>query len=228
MRTEEGTARAETDDGETPGGTSAAVRPRGRAALRAYSTLMWAVLAGLVVAGATAALVRNEDSEYVSTAVLQIDQPGLFRTESEGLIVKLSRLRVRYRDLMMTETIITPAARRLKVRGGVVRSALTVSVPRDALTLFVTAKTEDPELSKRIAQTVAAEVGRQAEAEQKAAKVPANDQVALKVIDKADTTSRIQPSLTRALVTAVLAGALAFGAVYLALLVVAGLRSRSG
>ena len=192
--------------------------------LRAYATLMWAVLAGLVVAGATAVIVRNQDSEYVSRATMLIDQRGVFTAEGEGLVVKLSRLRVRYRDLVLSDTIAKPAAKRMKLPVGVVRSAVSAAVPPTTLTLIVTADTGDPKLSQRIARGVAAEIGRYADAEQEQARVAPGRRVTLKVVDQADGAARVRPSLTRALVTAALAGAIAFGVAYLALLLIFGSR----
>jgi capsular polysaccharide biosynthesis protein len=164
------------------------------------------VVAGLVVAVLAMVLVLTRPAEYASSTTLLIDQPrALAASGSEGLVVKLSRLRVKYADIASADAIVNPVSKATGVKPGDVRRETVAFVPSQTLTVVVTARSGDAERAQRLSQEVADQLSAFTAAEQAGLDIPADQQVTLSVIDEAGRGGKVTPTGRRALSVAVVA-----------------------
>ena len=174
------------------------------------SSLLAGLGAGLVLAVLAMILVLTRPAEYASHATLLIDQPrALAASGSEGLVVKLSRLRVKYADMASADVVVNPVAKEVGVEPADVRRETFAFVPPQTLTVVVTAQSGDAERARQLSQVLADELSDFTAAEQEGLDIPEDQQVTLSVIDEATRGSKIAPTNRRALSVAVVAFVLA-------------------
>lgn len=178
--------------------------------------LLVAVVLGL--AGAAAEL--RGPTTYSSKAVMLIDDPYQLATAgTDGQLVKLEALRVKYSALIDTSAIAKPVADQLHLPVGAVLQSVSGLVPLDSLLMDVDATWSTPKEATLLAQATAKEVTAYVAAEDATYGIPAKDQFTLTVIDPAATATPSGPSAAHALVLgvglAVLGLVLGFGAAQL-------------
>ena len=162
--------------------------------------------AGLVMALIAVVFVLSRPSEYVSQATLLIDQPrALAASGSEGLVVKLSRLRVKYADLASADLVVDPVAQQTGIRPGDVRRETTAFAPAQTLTVVVSARSGGAERAQQLSQAVASQLSTYTDAEQESLGIPDDQRVTLTVIDEAGRGSKVTPTASRALAVGLIA-----------------------
>lgn len=173
-----------------------------------------AAAVGLLVGGLVAGSFLVRSPVYRSTATLLIDQPAAIAlSPNEGLIAKLSRLRFKYTDLVSTDRIAEPVAADLGLATGEVAGSVSASAPANSLLLHVTARNNDPETARRIAQATAEQVAEDARREQIEVGVDPGRRFSFVLVDEASGAAKVQPSTRRAAGAAGVSGLLAAGAV---------------
>ena len=192
-------AREEAGDGEAPA--------EGRANRPTALSLVAAGTVGLVAAIAGMIIVLSGPTAYVSQATLLIDQPrAVAASTSEGLVVKLSRLRVKYADLAEADLVVDAVADETGIRARDVRKETFAFAPAQTLTVVAGARSDEKEQAERLAAALADELSAYAEDEQEDLDIPEEQQVVLTLIDDANEGEKVTPSARRALSV----GALAF------------------
>ena len=178
--------------------------PRGTAPT--IGSIVAGVAAGLVLAIMGVALVLSRPSEFVSQATLLIDQPrAVAASGSEGLIVKLSRLRVKYADLAVADVVVNPVAEETGVPPREVRRETYAFAPAQTLTVVAGARSGERDRAQRLADAIAEQLVAYAEDEQEALDIPEDQRVTLTLIDDASRSIRVSPSGRRATSVGVLA-----------------------
>ena len=180
-------------------------------------TLVVTVLVGVVVAALAGANTLNNDAVYRSRTLLSIDQPvGLAASVDGGLLDKLSRLRLKYADLVATPEIASGAAADLGIPVGQVASAVSTDAPQLSLTLVITARSHDRQMAVDIANASARSLVDYVANELETAGVEPAQRYEFKVLTPAVRAEKIEPTRDSALRAAVSFGLLALGATYVA------------
>lgn len=130
-------------------------------------------------------------------------------------MVKLSRLRAKYRDLGATSIVLEPLSEALGEPLDRVRATAEVVIPPEALVIHTLGRSEDADLARRVAQGLADELIRYVEWEQQEHNIPPEDRIELLLVEPVRDLGRVTPSVPRALLSAVVMGALAAAATYL-------------
>ena len=186
-----------TADDDVPAGPRATL-PGGRA-------LVTGLIVGTVLAVLAVIVVLAGPSQYVSQATLLIDQPrALAASGSEGLVVKLSRLRVKYADLASADVVIDPVSQETGIRPADIRRETGAFAPPQTLTLVVTARSGDAERARQLSQAVAERLSTFTDQEQDSLDIPADQRVTLTVIDEAGRAAKAAPTAQRALTVGLL------------------------
>lgn len=177
--------------------------------------LIISALAAVIIAAVAAAIVLGGDKVHQSRALVVIDQPVALATGTDGgLLDKLSRLRIKYADLVPTAEISGPAAETLGLPLGRVAGAVSAEVPQLSLTIAITARSGDADEAVAIANAVADSLAEYADAELAEVGVPEKDRYVFRVVIPAGNARQIDPTAGEALKAAVSFGLLTLGAAY--------------
>jgi capsular polysaccharide biosynthesis protein len=180
--------------------------------------LVFAVLLGVLGGAAGAVIALRQTPQYSSHAVLLIDQPALIsEAKDEGLIRKLSLLRLKYAALVQTPGIAGIAAEQLGVPEPQVAAAVAASAPPDSLALVTTGVGRTPTTAIRLANSIAAAVVTYTDEEQLRYSVPANARYQFSVVAPASEAAKTQPQRKRAVQAAFGLGAILLAAAYVIL-----------
>ncbi len=181
--------------------------------------LLLAIVTAVLVAAVAFVALMSATPTWQSTAVLSLDQPrAVIAADDAGLLNKLSRLRFKYIGLIGTDRVAVPVAARLKVPVEDVRGRLSGEARLEDLLLRTNGTGTSKKQAQQTADALAAQVQAEVAAEQKAAAIPAVDQVQVIVVQAAADAEKIAPGRKRALAEALLAGVLVGVAVGLGLL----------
>lgn len=190
--------------------------------------LALALLAAVVAAGAAAAVALNGDAEYRGRVVLVIDQPGVLATTAGGgPLDQLTRLRLKYVDLVPTAEVAGRAAEELDLPVSTVTDAVTAEAPELSLAVVIDARAGERRRAGAVADAVARSLVDYVEAELQRADVPAENRYGFEVVAPA-TVTKLRPTVDTALRAAVPFGLLTMGAAYLLLEVLGAVRLRGG
>jgi capsular polysaccharide biosynthesis protein len=177
--------------------------------------LLVSALVGVIVAALAAAMVLRGDEVHQSRALVVIDQPVALATGADGgLLDKLSRLRIKYADLVPTAEISGEAADSLGLPIGRVAGAVSAEVPQLSLTIAITARSGDPAESVEIANAVADALVDYADAELADVGVKPADRYEFRVVVPASSARKVDPTTGEALKAAISFGLLTLGAAY--------------
>jgi capsular polysaccharide biosynthesis protein len=177
-------------------------------------TLLLAAVVGIAVGVISSSLTSTRASTYSSTAKLLINQPkALSLADSDGVVLKLSRLRLKYIGLVGTPVIGNPVAASLHRSPAQLGGFLDAIAPTQNLNINVIGISANPQTAQKLAQAGAQQLAAYATREQVTDAIPAGERFILTMIAPADTAARAAGSHTRALFVGVGAGALAAAAV---------------
>lgn len=157
--------------------------------------LIYAVLAGAYVAYYQV----NRPEVFRSAATLLIDQKkALFATGDEGIIGKLSELRIKYTSLVGTESFAAPVAQRAALPLSAVEGSLSATADLNTLLITVAANSSSAAQAHTIAATASTYLADYIANEQTTLNVPAKDQVTLSVVTPAGQGRKVAPSNKKA------------------------------
>lgn len=181
--------------------------------------LIYAILAGAYVGFYQSSRAKV----YRSSAALLIDQrPALFAIGNEGVISKLSQLRIKYTSLVGTQAFAVPVAKQARLPLSQVQGSLAATADPNTLLLTVAANSTSPTKARLIATTASNYLVAYIRNEQTSVGVKPKDQVTLAVVTPASAGVKIAPSTKKAL----LEGAAVFAAVTIAGALIADLLRR--
>jgi hypothetical protein len=155
------------------------------------------MLAGAAALGA-AAYNERKVSTYTSKAVVLVDQPFVIAaSRDQGIVLKLSALRVRYASQIASTNFAQQVADRAALPIGVVRQELSAQLPSLGLQLVLLAKGGDPETTRRVASAAAQVLIENNEAQQAAIHVKPELVVKLSVVTPAERGKLLEPDHKR-------------------------------
>ena len=132
---------------------------------------------------------------YTSRTVMAIDQPyGMATAGSEGLLLKLVNLRVKYQGLASTDAMAGPVATKLGLPVTSVLAGTSVALPPDSLLLVVNGTWTNAGEAQRLSTAMAAEVNRYVKAENIQYVVPGTDQFIIHTVDPTTPATASTPS----------------------------------
>lgn len=177
------------------------------------ASLAVAILAG----GITATLTLQGTPAYESVAALIIDQPGqIAASGTEGVVLKLIRLREKYVTIARTTPFIEAVAARAKKPVPEIRRSLLAVAPGFSLVIFVSARDDDPDdvatITAAGAEELVAYVGREQAAP--ANNIPATERIRLSVVSPAEKGRKVSPQAAEGARAAGIAAGLALVATY--------------
>ncbi|MCW2779322.1 MAG: hypothetical protein JWN17_3047 [Frankiales bacterium] len=180
-----------------------AVDPAGAPPGRTRQVLVALALVVLVVAaaaGAAAAEYRlRRPAVYGSSAVLLIDQePALSQAASDGVFLKLSRLRAKYVGLVRTAAFADPVAQQAGLSSAAVQSALSATADPTSLLLTLTARGSRADQARELAQVAAEQLSRALALQQASVGIPTSSRVTLTVVTPAGPALHLAPDRRRA------------------------------
>jgi hypothetical protein len=208
-------AGAETDGLTTP-------RPRLPIEVSAITAIL--ALAPALVAGAGAALYQREKSkDYISVAILLIDQPAAIAAAPDnGPLLKLQQLRYYYAGLVRTEVIADPVSRQVHLPASQIERDVVALIDPSSFTMDIVATAKSPSESNLVAQAATSELISYVATQQKQLGLAPTSQVVLDEVTTPQTGVKVSPSTTKVLASA----AIAFIVVGSAFLIVADLLRR--
>lgn len=131
---------------------------------------------------------------YESIAALILDQPRqVAESGSEGVVIKLIRLREKYVTIARTSTFVAAVAKRLNMPREKIQASLVAVAPGFSLVILVGGRTGDRSDSREIAAAVADELIRYIAAEQQTDKIPAEDRFELSLASPAEAGRKVSP-----------------------------------
>lgn len=181
----------------------------------------------MLVAAAAGAVVLRDDEVYQSRVLMSIDQPvALVQATDGGLLDKLSRLRIKYADLVPTPEIAEDAAEALGLPVGRVAGSVSAEVPQLTLTVVIRAQAGDPTMAVDIANAVAASLVDYVDDELERADVDEDQRYEFRILVPAVAAPQVEPTTDDAIQASVSFGLLALGAVYIMLELLDGIGRR--
>lgn len=158
-------------------------------------SLTASILAGAIGAG----LILAQSPRYESVSTLVIDQPkAVVAAGSEGVLVKLSNLRLKYAVLLRTKVFTEPIAARVGRPPTEVARSIRSIAPAQSLAFYVTGRAPDPVMSQGLANVAAEELVAYVQREQDAAGIAAGNQIVFTIVVPADIGYRVEPKARRA------------------------------
>ena len=177
--------------------------------------MLLALLIAVFLAGLAVVSTGTGSGRFQSRAILLIDQPGLVaESTADGVLLKLSRLRVKYVDVSGTSIVLERAAAETDIPVEVLRASTSVIAPPISLTLVATASAATRDDAIVMANAVADAMAAFAADEQAFNQIPPDHRVQLSVIEPAATASRVGESRSRPLTVGVLTSLVAFVLAY--------------
>ncbi|MBV9486251.1 MAG: hypothetical protein JO246_09365 [Frankiaceae bacterium] len=165
-------------------------------------------LALALMAGAGAALYqKSRPANYLSVAVLLIDQPLVVaQTPDAAPLQKLQLLRYQYIGLLKTETIAVPVARQVgNISVGQVENDLVGSADPLSFTITIAATADNPSESNLVAQAAVSQLTSYVDKSQQHLGVPVTSRVVLTELTPPHAGVRVSLSTTKILLPAVIA-----------------------
>jgi capsular polysaccharide biosynthesis protein len=177
------------------------------------AVLLTAVV-GIAVGVIAASLTSSRAPTYASTAKLLINQPrALSLADSDGVVLKLSRLRLKYIGLVGTPVIDNPVAAQLKRSPAQLGGLLDAIAPAQNLNINIVGISANPATAQQLAQAGAQQLAAYAIREQIADAIPANERFILTMIAPADPATKAAGSRSRPIFVGFGAGVIAAAAV---------------
>jgi capsular polysaccharide biosynthesis protein len=177
------------------------------------AVLLTAVV-GIAVGVIASSLTSSRAGTYSSTSKLLINQPqALSLSDTDGVVLKLSRLRLKYVGLVGTPVIDNPVAAQLHRSPAQLGGLLDAIAPTQNLNINIIGISANPHNAQQLAQAAAQQLAAYATREQIADRIPANQRFVLTIIAPASSPTRAAGSSTRALFVGCGAGVLAAAAV---------------
>ena len=198
--------------------------PRRRSGLLIAGVLVTLLLA-LAAGAAVAARHQSGPARYRSVAVLLIDQePAVSQAHDNGILVKLTTMRIKYVDTVTTTTFSSALARTLGLPPGQFRGSVSAYAPPESLLLQVAATTADRGRAQAVAQGAADKLVADLAQEQTDLGITGPAQVTLKVVTPAPAAVKVAPLRKDSVKRGLVAGGIVL-VLGLALIVVARRRS---
>jgi hypothetical protein len=173
-----------------------------------------AAVVGILLGFLASSLVSTRAPVYTSTAKLLINQPqALSLADSDGIVLKLSRLRLKYVGLVGTPVIDDRVALRMKRPPTALGGTLDAIAPPQNLNINVIGSSTTAASAQSLAQLGAEELAAYATREQITDRIPPNERFVLTVIAPAAKAALPAGSGTRAKLVGAAVGALAAVAV---------------
>lgn len=174
-----------------------------------------AAVVAFVLAGAlVGAVVLGRTATYEARALVAVDQPLLLSSGGDGVVDKLSRLRLKYAPLLRTDEMTLPLASELDLAPDRVRGRVDGALVPNSLLISVAGRGADAASAIALANAASAYLGAYAQDEQVAIDVPPVEQYTLEVVSQARFAAKIAPSNRRALSLGVVGGLLAGAAAF--------------
>ena len=191
-------------------GPSSTWLPQRRGAMLAVGAIVVGLLVGLVAS----LLVKVRDPVYSSKAILLMDQPGAISLDSgDGVVLKLSRLRLKYAGLVGTNAIDASVAHRVGASPASVAGLVTATAPADNLNIVITSATPKRSQAAALAAATATALQRYLDREQASARIATNMRLRLSLIQPAEAVIESGNGDHRQAVVGIAAGVLAAAAV---------------
>lgn len=172
--------------------------------------LLIALVAAVLAAGVVGLSVRGGTTSYTSTSLVTIDEPKAVAAANDGAILeKLSRLRLKYVGLVVTDRLALPVAARLKVPVTSVRGRLSGKIVPTDLLLRLSCRGPVEATTKDCATALAASLVEYAAQEQEQNAIPTAQRVVLTQVVQPAYTTAIGPNRSRTIGLSILAGVLA-------------------
>ena len=176
--------------------------------------MLLATVVGIAVGVVAASVTSTRAPTYASTAKLLINQPrALSLADSDGVVLKLSRLRLKYIGLVGTPVIDNPVAAQLKRSPTNLGGLLDAVAPTQNLNINIIGISPSPQTAQQLAQAAAGQLAAYATREQIADGIPPNERFILTVIAPADPATKAAGSHSRPVFVGFGAGVIAAGAV---------------
>ncbi|MCW2672836.1 MAG: hypothetical protein JWP14_1425 [Frankiales bacterium] len=208
-----------------PEGEGHVERPRHRSSGLLIAGALLTVLLAIAAGAGMAAHHQSAPARYRSVAELLIDQePAVSRARDNGILVKLTTMRIKYVDVVTTTTFSSALARTLGLPPGQVRGTVSAFAPQESLLLQVAATTPDRARSQALAQGAADKLVADLAQEQTDLGITGSAQVTLKVMTPAPAAAKIAPLRKDSIKLGVVAGGMVL-VLGLALIAVARRRS---
>jgi hypothetical protein len=173
-----------------------------------------AIVIGLIVGVFAAMLVSARTPVYSSRAVLLMDQPGAISlADGDGVVLKLSRLRLKYVGLVGTQAVNTFVGQALHETPAALAGLVTASAPGDNLNIVVTSRTPKKALAAALTSETSVALQRYIDKEQTTAAIPANLRLHLTLIQPATIATATGTADHRRAVVGIAAAVLAAAAV---------------
>jgi capsular polysaccharide biosynthesis protein len=188
--------------------------------------LIAALVAGGIVGSLSLATMLRATPTYESTTTVELHQSGLFTSADAGPVIKLIGLRLRYALLAKTDAVLDPISERVGLPADDVKNALTVTLNGSSTLMFSIAKTDDPVESQRLADAMGDQLAIYAANEQTDDKVAPDEQVQIRVVQRAELGEKVAPETSRAVTTGLFAALAVTGSVYAGLQLIVGLARR--
>jgi capsular polysaccharide biosynthesis protein len=177
------------------------------------AVLLTAVV-GIAVGVIAASLTGSRAPTYASTAKLLINQPqALSLADSDGVVLKLSRLRLKYIGLVGTPVIDNPVAAQLKRSPAELGGLLDAVAPTQNLNINVIGISANPQTAQQLAQAAAQQLAAYATREQITDGIAPKERFTLTMIAPADSATKAAGSHARPIFVGFSAGLLAAAAV---------------
>jgi len=177
------------------------------------AVLLTAVV-GIAVGVIASSLTAARAGTYSSTSTLLINQPrALSLADSDGIVLKLSRLRLKYVGLVGTPVIDNPVAASLHRTPAKLGGTLYAVAPAQNLNINVVGFSPNPQTAQQLAHAGGLQLAAYATREQVTDGIPANERFVLTVIAPAGSPTQAAGSSTRSVFVGSGAGILAAAAV---------------
>jgi capsular polysaccharide biosynthesis protein len=177
-------------------------------------TVLLAAVVGIAVGVIAASLTSSRAPTYASTAKLLINQPrALSLADSDGVVLKLSRLRLKYIGLVGTPVIDNPVAAQLRRSPAQLGGLLDAIAPAQNLNINLVGISANPLTAQQLAEAGAQQLAAYATREQVTDAIPADQRFILTIIAPADPATKAAGSRTRPIFVGFGAGVLAAAAV---------------
>jgi capsular polysaccharide biosynthesis protein len=185
--------------------------------LLSLRNLLIAALLGVIAGIGGGFVAMKQTPVYRGQAQLLIDQPrALALSPDDGPILKLDLLKIKYANLANTPAIAGPAAAALGLPESVVADAVTATPTPQSFLVTVDANASTRARARAIANTVAQSISTYADQEQARIGVAPENRYGFSTVHRA-TTSKAQPTVSRAIKAAAVLAVVVFVGAYVIL-----------
>lgn len=165
----------------------------------AMMLVLIALAIGVLAGGLTAYYEYTRPATYRSTAVLLIDQTNAIASSADdGVINKLSRLRLKYVGIAQTLVFDQPVAAEAGLPVGLVHAALSPSFDPTSLLVRISATMPRAGDAQHLAELAAQRLVTYTQDEQSGAGIAPKDAVTFTIVSPATSAERVTPDRRRA------------------------------